>query len=225
MRKVGLFTIPRISDDQRYPSAAAARTIWRTAGRSEYSSRRPSAYASSFSLTVVGNRSGCCNSSARRPARPSTDRSGRGGARGIHGSPRLVNRPPSPDRIEMFEREAGRIDHRVAAGAGWIGPMQGETLADGRNLGAGPYLRQRGVDVRRRWRHLDAEDVVEQPFPAQHRRGAVGIRRGSQQRAVREEATALIGVRERDPPEAGAVDAGNAVVTRQTFVDEGVVRA
>src|SRR6185295_13703386 len=69
-----------------------------------------------------------------------------------------------------------------------------------------------------------AEDVVEQPFAAQDRRRTVRVRRGRQQRALREQPAALIVVRERDSTEAAAVDPRNAVMTRQAFVDERVVR-
>ena len=70
---------------------------------------------------------------------------------------------------------------------------------------------------------MQAEDVVEQELAAQHRRRAIGIRRRRQQRALREQAAALVFVGQRHAPEPAAVDAGDPVVARKPLVDERVV--
>ncbi len=117
---------------------------------------------------------------------------------------------------------SGSID-RVAAVARRILSMLRQPLADRRRRRARLVLRQIGVHAGRRRRHRQAEDVVQQPFAAQHRRRPIGIRRRRQQRALRQQPAALIVVGQRDPPETAAVDPGNAVVPRQPFVDERVV--
>ena len=72
---------------------------------------------------------------------------------------------------------------------------------------------------RRRWR---AEQVCEDPLAAQHRRGPVGIRSHRQDTGLTEE-TSTLPVIERHSPKVVAIDIGNSVMLRQTFVHERVV--
>ncbi len=105
-------------------------------------------------------------------------------AAGVHRLPRFVDGPPAANRVEVLEREAERIDHRVAAAAHRIAAMLGQPFADGRRRRSRLRFRQTRVDAGRRRRHGHAEDVVEQPFAAQHRRRAIRIGGRGQQRAV-----------------------------------------
>src|SRR5439155_22917020 len=68
-----------------------------------------------------------------------------------------------------------------------------------------------------------AEQVIEDPFAAQHRRRASGIRGDRKDAAVAQEPRSLGAVLERDAAKAVAVHAGNPIVLRQTFIHEGVV--
>src|SRR5688500_824976 len=79
--------------------------------------------------------------------------------------------------------------------------------------------------VRGRWRRRRAQDVLEHPFAAKHRRGAVGVRRDRQYAAVAEEARAHAVLAERDAAEPAAVDVRNAVMAREPLVHERVRRA
>ena len=80
-----------------------------------------------------------------------------------------------------------------------------------------------GVHVGRRRRHRRGEDVLEQPLAADGRRRAGRIRRHRQHARLAQQAPAVL-VGERHAPEVAAVDAGNAVVPRELFVEERVVR-
>ena len=136
---------------------------------------------------------------------------------------RFVNSSPRTDGIELFEREAKRIDHRVTTRTAWIRPVLCQPLPNRRRRDVRLHFREVRVDAGRRRGRGQPENVVQQEFAAQHRRGAIGIGRRRQQRPVREEATSLIGIGERHAPEATAVDSRNSVVPRQPFVDERVV--
>ena len=74
----------------------------------------------------------------------------------------------------------------------------------------------------RRRRHRRAEQVLENPLAALHRRRAVAGRRDRQDAAVTEQPAARA-VGQRDAPEAAAADVGDAVVPREPLVDERVV--
>ena len=75
--------------------------------------------------------------------------------------------------------------------------------------------------VRRRRRRRRAEQHLQHPLAALHRRGAIGHRREQQDAALRQQAAARL--RQRHAAEAGAGDVGNAVVPREPLVDERVV--
>ncbi len=82
---------------------------------------------------------------------------------------------------------------------------------------------QSGVHSRRRRQNRQSKNIIEQPFPAQHRRRPVGIRSGHQNRALRQQPSALIVIRQRDAPELAAVNSGNAVLASQPLIHERVV--
>ena len=113
----------------------------------------------------------------------------------------------------------------MTAGARRIAPVLRQPVAYGERGGTRLGLRQSGVHAWGRRRHGQAEDVIQQPLAAEHGRCPIRIRGRGQQRAVREQSAALIGIRERHAPEPAAVNAGNPVVPRQPFVDERVVRS
>ena len=129
---------------------------------------------------------------------------------------------PLADRVEVLEREAERIHHAVAGVAGRLGAVLLHDLAHRAGLLAVLVLLE-PFDVGRRRRRRRAEDVLENPGAAQHRRGAVGVGRGHQHAAFAEQ-----------PPAVGDRSSvtrrnwsprtfGNAVVQRQPLVDERVV--
>src|SRR5207245_1864112 len=61
-------------------------------------------------------------------------------------------------------------------------------------------------------------------FPPQDRRCPIGIGCCCQQRALREQSTTLIVVRQRYAPETAAVNSGNLIMPREPFVDKRIVR-
>ncbi len=136
---------------------------------------------------------------------------------------RLVDDPPLAGRVEVLEREAGRVDHRVAGGAGRVVAVLRHPLAHRRRPGLRPLLRQRR-HVRRRIGRRRAEDVVEDPLAANHRRGPDRGRGHRQDAAVAEQAAARAVGRQRDAAEVAALHAGDAVVPREPLVQERVVR-
>ena len=70
---------------------------------------------------------------------------------------------PAADGIVGFEAEAERVDLAMAFGAGGIGAVLGEAVAD--SGGAADVGINGGHDIRRRWRR-DAEDVFGDPHAA-----------------------------------------------------------
>src|SRR6185369_15422934 len=113
----------------------------------------------------------------------------------------------------------------MAAVARRVYAMGCQALADRGRRGAGLGVLEVGVDSRRRRRDRQSEDVIEKPLPAQDRRRTVGVRRGSEQRALRQQSATLVVVRKRHTTEAAAGDSLNSVVLREALVDERIVRA
>ena len=120
---------------------------------------------------------------------------------------------PSADGVEVLEREAERIDDAVAGVAGRIGAVRLEALAHRRRELALDVLDE-PLDVRRRLRRRRAEDVLEHPSAAQHRRSPIRIRRREQHAALAEQAQARF-VRELDAAKALAANVVDAVVARE----------
>ena len=65
----------------------------------------------------------------------------------------------------------------------------------------------------------------QQPAPAQDGRGSVRVGGKRQQRSVAEQAAPLLRIRQPHAPESAPVDAGDAVVPRQSFVHVRVIGA
>src|SRR5688572_20762973 len=84
-----------------------------------------------------------------------------------------IRLPPAADRIEGLETEAERIDLAMAFGAGFVGPVFLEPLADG---GGPAHVRFDGRNhIRWRWR-LDAENVFRNPDAASNGRSFNPVR-------------------------------------------------
>ena len=125
------------------------------------------------------------------------------------------------DRIKDFEGEAGGIDVIVAAGAGLLGAVFGELIADGD--GATDVGFDSG-DTGWRWRDGAGEDVVEDPDAAEDG-GGVGAIGGDFEDAGVSKDAATDGVgRESDNARVFvARDAGDVVVEGEAFVEDGEV--
>ena len=110
------------------------------------------------------------SSAFRRPSRPVELRS-RPSARptGSTRSP-LSNSRARADGIEALEREADRVHRRVAGRARRVGAMLLQSRPQRHRLRVFGILRQRR-HIRRRLRRRSAEQVVQDPLAAQHRRG------------------------------------------------------
>lgn len=72
---------------------------------------------------------------------------------------------PAADGVVGFEAEAERIDLAMALGAGGVGAMFGEAVADGG--GAADIGINGGHNIWRRWRR-DAEEILRDPHATRH---------------------------------------------------------
>ncbi len=134
----------------------------------------------------------------------------------------VFDHSPASDGVEPFERQADRIDHVVTPRAGRVGPMLREPLPAGQTAVHGVVLERRHVG--QRWRRRHAEQVVEHPLAANHRRRPGRVRRDGQDAALPQQSAAPAVVGQRDAPETVAVHVRDTVVLRQPFVDERVFR-
>ena len=100
--------------------------------------------------------------------------------------------------------------------------MLGESFAQRQILGARLRI-EVGVNAgRRRWnRH--AENVIQQPLSAQHRRRTVGIRGRREERAFGQQPATLIVVWQCNPPEPAAVNIVDTVVLCEPLIQETVI--
>src|SRR5690606_34192529 len=102
-------------------------------------------------------------------------------------------------------------------------PVRGQAISNGAERGAlRPFGKHRHVGRRRRWR--GAQDVVQDPLPPQYGRGTPRAGGDGEDGALAQDAAPLFGVGKGDLPEPTPVDAGNAVVPSQTFVQVRVIR-
>ena len=106
---------------------------------------------------------------------------------------------PAANGIEGFEAEAKRVYLAMALGAGGIGAVFGESVADGG--GPADVGIDRGHDIRRRWRR-DAEDVFTDPHAAGDGRGFDAIRADGQHGGHAEQTAAMVVAFEADFLEA-----------------------
>ena len=140
---------------------------------------------------------------------------------------RIAERPavlhaPRANRVEVLEREPDGIHDAVTRRTRRAGAMLFERLSSGaRLLGLLFVVQRRHVVGRRRRRHAD--DVLEHPLAAQHRRRAMRVRGGQQDGALAQQAAPRV-VGQRDAAELAAVDPWHVVVPREPLVDEAVVR-
>ena len=130
-----------------------------------------------------------------------------------------VPRPPPANGVEVLEREAEGVHPRMAGGAVRIGAMPLKLVPQGRSGSAGLLVDRRNVSRRRGGRV--AEQVVQNPLPPQHRRGARGIGGDGEDAGVREHAAARCSA-QIDPPELGPAHPVNPVEPRQILVEVGV---
>ena len=94
-------------------------------------------------------------------------------------------RAPGADGVEILQREAERIHQLVAAGAGRAGAVR--SIRSRSVFGAASVLRLERRHVGERRRRRRAEQVLENPLAAQHRRRAIGVRGHHQDRALAEQ--------------------------------------
>ena len=127
---------------------------------------------------------------------------------------------PLSDGIEILERESDRVHHFVAARADRIGAVLFHAFAQRQRFAIAIFFERRNIGRRRSGRN--SEQIRENPFAALHRRRAIRIRGHSKNAALAEQTATVFG-RQRDAAELASVDVRNAVVPRQTFIDEGVV--
>ena len=123
--------------------------------------------------------------------------------------------------VEDFEREAGGINVIVAAGAGFVGAVLGELVADG-DCAADVGLD--GGDAGGRGRDGFGKDLIEDPDSPQDGRGVGAIGGHFENAGLGEEAAAdgVVG----DFHDFGifvSLDSGDAVVTGEAFVEDGEI--
>ena len=125
------------------------------------------------------------------------------------------------DRVEVLEREAQRIHDLVADGARRVRPVLFHPLAQRVRLAVVlVFLERRHVGRRRQRRR--AEQVVQDPFAAHHRRGSIGVR-GDHEDAALPEQTLPRFVGHGHAAKLAAVHVRDPVVLRDAFVHERVV--
>ncbi len=133
-----------------------------------------------------------------------------------------IERAPLADVVVVLERKPDRIHHVVAGRADLVGPVIGEARAQRGRLGG------RGIeivlDARRWWRRRNAEHVLQNPCAANHRRCAVRDRGDRENGALPQQPTSRTFLRQADLAELIADHAIDAVVTRESLVEERVVR-
>src|SRR5262245_21531222 len=101
--------------------------------------------------------------------------------------------------------------------------MRRHPLADRARLYSGFGIQRRHVRWRRRRRRPD--QVLENPFSAKNRRSAICTGSLHQDAALPEQPTPSFEFgAERHAPKPAPVDLWNSIVTREAFVDEGIVR-
>ncbi len=133
----------------------------------------------------------------------------------------FFGRPPAADRVESLQRQTRRIHQVVARGALRVGAMLGEALANGQVAVDCVVLEGRHIGQRRRRRH--AEQVVENPFAAQHRRRARGIGGHHENARLAQESASPAVFVERHAPEPASVYVRDPIVPGEAFIDERVV--
>jgi len=143
------------------------------------------------------------------------------GAGGIDGLIFDFDGTPAAGGVVVFEGEADGVDGAVAAGAGGVGAMGGETFPHGEIGGHGGF--REGRDGGGRGGGRGAEDVLEDEDAAEEGGGAGGVGGDREDAALAEETAAVAAGREGDAAEAAAVDAGDIVVAGEAFVEEGVI--
>ena len=120
--------------------------------------------------------------------------------------------PVAAERVELLEREAERVDHRVAGLAGHGLGLERDPLAGGEvGMGIGS---QRHDRLLRRLEHVAQHAPREEHAPVDRRR-LVGVGQQAHQVGMREHARAAAGVDPDRPeggvgPERGAVERGHA---------------
>ena len=117
---------------------------------------------------------------------------------GIERNTALVRRPPGADHVEVLEREPDRI-HRPGGSRRRRGRRDAAPSAARIVCGASPgSVSASAGHVGRRRRRRRAEEVLEHPLAAQHRRGRRRVRRDHQHGALAEQAPPrLVGQRAR----------------------------
>src|SRR2546425_10172486 len=105
----------------------------------------------------------------------------------------------------------------MASGAGLIGAMLLELLAQGSRRANGLFLQIRNAGWR--WRGRSVENVFQNPLAAEHWRSSGGIGRHGQYACLGQDAAALI-AGQLDAPERIAFHAWNPVMRGQPRVEE-----
>ncbi len=132
-----------------------------------------------------------------------------------------VSRAPRPDGVEVFQGEPDGIHHLVTARARGVRAVLHHLLTHRPGGLARFGFLERG-DVGRRRRRRRAENILEHPLPTENGRRTGRMGCDGEQAAFAKKAPARF-VRQHDAAELAAVDARDAVMAREPFVDESVV--
>src|SRR5579871_1531572 len=126
---------------------------------------------------------------------------------------------PTAHDVEALQRESRGIDLTMARSASWIGAVPIELLTD----------RDRASDIRLQSRHargrrsVESENAFHDPDAAQDRRRRGAVRRDLQDTRLRHDSAADRIFRQRDLAHSDSVDAGDAVMFRESLIEEGEV--
>src|SRR5688572_23498002 len=132
---------------------------------------------------------------------------------------------PTPEQVEVLERQTERVHDAVAARAGRIRTMRLQALA---HRVAGEPFRLTGFGrgirfgARRGARYFRAEQALHEPLPAHDGRGAIRRRRSRQDAAVAEHAAPRAVVRPLDAAHLATAHPVDAIVRGEALIQVGV---
>ena len=135
----------------------------------------------------------------------------------------LLAGSPAADGVEVFEREAERVDLLVAGGTGGVRGMGFELHAD-RRLRLVARRRRERLDVRRRRRRRSAEDRFGDPHAAMDRAMPRAIGGERQDGGVREQSAAMIFRTQLHFLKVRRFQRGHPVVQSQSRIEHRPVR-
>ena len=145
----------------------------------------------------------------------------KGGIHFVAVAERAVAVAPAAHHVEALQREAGRVNFRMAQRAALDGAMRGELLAHGRGTA---HIRLDGGNARwRRWRG-SAEEIFQDPCAARDGRCGRAIGADFQNARLGEETTARTVLRQWHATNGEPLDTRDSVELRESSIHHREIR-